>query len=161
MTKGATDGLILAANVIAMLIAFVSLIALLNLIMGTLPDIAGAPLSLERVLGWLFMPVAFLIGVDWADAADVGHLLGIKVFLTEFLAFSELQELHHISDKSRSVATFALCGFASFVTIGVQVGGIGALVPERRNDIASQALTCMIGGTIVTLISATLASLFF
>ena len=162
MTRGATDGLILAANVIAMLIAFVSLIALLNLILGALPDVGGEALSLQRILGWAFMPFALLIGVEWDDAAAIGHLLGIKIFLTEFLAFTELQSLGDtISDKSRAVATFALCGFSSFVTIGVQVGGIGALVPERKNDIAAVALTCMIGGTIVTLISATIASLFF
>ncbi|MEM7099704.1 MAG: nucleoside transporter C-terminal domain-containing protein [Pseudomonadota bacterium] len=162
MTKGATDGLILAANVIAMLIAFVSLIALLNLILGALPEFNGAPLTLQRMLGWLFMPFAFMIGADWADAAAIGNLLGIKIFLTEFLAYAELQSLgDSISDKSRAVATFALCGFSSFISIGVQVGGIGALVPERRNDIAAVGFKCMIAGTLVTMLSATLASLFF
>ncbi len=161
MTKGASDGLLLAANVIAMLIAFVALVALLNTILGQLPDVAGAPLSLERIFGWLFFPFAVLIGADLADAAAVGNLLGTKIFMTEFLAYVQLQELGDtISEQSRGVATFALCGFSSFVSIGVQVGGIGALVPERRDDIARCGLRCMIGGTFVTLISATIASLF-
>ena len=162
MTRGASDGLILAANVIAMLIAFVSLVALLNLLLGMFPDVAGEALSLERILGWLFFPFALLIGADWDDAAVVGQLLGVKIFLTEFLAYTELKALgDDISAKSAAVATFAICGFSNFVSIGIQVGGIGALVPERKDDIARVALTCMIGGTIVTLISATLASLFF
>ena len=119
-------------------------------------------MTLQRVFGWLFFPFALLIGADFADAAKVGNLLGMKIFLTEFLAYAELQELGtQITEKSRAVATFALCGFSSFVSIGVQVGGIGALVPERRDDIARVAFTCMLGGTVVTLITATLASLFF
>jgi len=162
MTKGASDGLLLAANVIAMLIAFVSMVALLNWLLGLAPEVAGEALTLQRILGWLFFPFALLIGADFADAAKVGNLLGMKIFLTEFLAYAELQELgDQISQQSRAVATFALCGFSSFVSIGVQVGGIGALVPERRDDIARCAFTCMLGGTIVTLITATIASLFF
>ena len=162
MTKGASDGLILAANVVAMLIAFVSMVALLNWLMGLAPDVFGEALTLQRVFGWLFYPFAVLIGADLADAAKVGNLLGMKIFLTEFLAYTELQQLgDQISDRSRAVATFALCGFSSFVSIGVQVGGIGALVPERRDDIAHTALRCMIGGTLVTLMTATIASLFF
>ncbi len=162
MTRGASDGLLLAANVVAMLIAFVSMVALLNWLLGLAPHVAGEALTLQRILGWLFFPFALLIGADLADAAKVGNLLGMKIFLTEFLAYAELQELGgQISERSRAVATFALCGFSSFVSIGVQVGGIGALVPERRDDIARCAFTCMLGGTVVTLITATIASLFF
>jgi len=162
MTKGASDGLLLAANVVAMLIAFVSMVALLNWLLGLAPDVLGEPLTLQRMLGWIFFPFALLIGADFKDAANVGNLLGMKIFLTEFLAYAELQELGgEISERSRAVATFALCGFSSFVSIGVQVGGIGALVPERRDDIARTAFVCMIGGTVVTLMTATIASLFF
>jgi len=161
MTKGASDGLMLAANVIAMLIAFVSMIALLNWLMGFAPDVAGEALTLQRLLGWLFFPFALLIGADFEDAAQVGNLLGMKIFLTEFLAYAELQALgSEISDQSRAVATFALCGFSNFISIGVQVGGLGALVPERRDDIARTAFICMLGGSVVTLMTATLASLF-
>jgi CNT family concentrative nucleoside transporter len=162
MTKGASDGLLLAANVIAMLIAFVSMVALLNWLLGLAPDVWGEVLSLQRILGWVFFPFALLIGADYADAAKIGNLLGTKIFLTEFLAYAELTELgDQISERSRVVATFALCGFSSFISIGVQVGGIGSLVPERRDDIARAGLTCMIGGTVVTLITASMASLFF
>jgi CNT family concentrative nucleoside transporter len=162
MTKGATDGLILAANVIAMLIAFVSLVALANWLLGLLPLVANAPLSLERIFGWGFAPIAFLIGVDYADAAAVGQLLGTKIFLTEFLAYSQLVALEaELSARSAAIATFALCGFSSFIAIGVQVGGIGAIVPERRDDIARAGLRCMIGGTLVTLMTASIAGMFF
>ena len=161
MTKGASDGMFLAANVIAMLIAFVAMVALLNSLLGLAPDFAGEPLTLQRILGWLFYPFAVLIGIDLKDAASIGHLLGIKIFLTEFLAYSELNALGDtISDRSRAIATFALCGFSSFISIGIQVGGIGALVPERKNDIASMGLTCMVGGSVVTLMTATIAGLF-
>ena len=109
----------------------------------------------------LSIPFAVLIGADLADAAAVGNLLGTKIFMTEFLAYLQLQELGEtISERSRAVATFALCGFSSFVSIGVQVGGISSIVPERRDDIARCGLRCMVGGTLVTLISATIASLF-
>jgi len=162
MTRGASDGLLLAANVVAMLIAFVSMVALLNWMLGLLPAVGGEDLTLQRLFGWLFFPFAVLIGADLADATKVANLLGMKIFLTEFIAYAQLQELGgQISEQSRAVATFALCGFSSFVSIGVQVGGIGALVPERRDDIARCALTCMLGGTVVTLMTATLASLFF
>ena len=161
MTKGASDGLLLAANVVAMLIAFVALVALINMILGFVPDIGGEALTLQRIFGWLFFPFAVLIGADLADAAAVGNLLGTKIFMTEFLAYLQLQELGDtISERSRAVATFALCGFSSFVSIGVQVGGISSIVPERRDDIARCGLRCMVGGTLVTLISATVASLF-
>ncbi len=161
MTKGASDGLLLAANVIAMLIAFVALVALINMILGFLPAVGGEALTLQRIFGWLFFPFAVLIGADLADAAAIGNLLGTKIFMTEFLAYLQLQELGDtVSERSRGVATFALCGFSSFVSIGVQVGGISSIVPERRDDIARCGLRCMVGGTLVTLISATIASLF-
>ncbi len=161
MTKGASDGLLLAANVIAMLIAFVALVALINMILGFLPAVGGEALTLQRIFGWLFFPFAVLIGADLADAAAIGNLLGTKIFMTEFLAYLQLQELGDtVSERSRAVATFALCGFSSFVSIGVQVGGISSIVPERRDDIARCGLRCMVGGTLVTLISATIASLF-
>ena len=162
LARGASDGLILAANVVAMLIAFVALVALFNVLLGFLPNFNGEPLTLQRIFGWIFTPFALLIGVDFKDGQAIGNLLGIKIFLTEFLAFNELKEMGDlVSDRSRAIATFALCSFSSFIAIGVQVGGIGALVPERKNDIARTGLLCMIGGTFVTMVNATIASLFF
>lgn len=162
MTRGASDGLILAATVVAMLIAFIAMVALINMILTVIPDIAGEPLTLQRIFGWLFFPVAWLVGADLADAAAVGNLIGTKLFLTEFLAYSDLLELGDtISAQSRAVGMFVLCGFSSFISIGVQVGGISTLAPERKNDIAELGVLTMFGGLIVTLMSTTLASLFF
>ena len=161
MTRGATEGLILAANVVAMLIAFICIAALVNLILGLAPDIAGEPLTLQRILGWLFSPLAFLIGADWEHSMQVGNLLGTKIFLGEFLAYTELLSISEtLSERSRAVASFALCGFSGLMAIGIQIGGLSALVPERRDDFARTGLKSMLGGTLVTMISATMASLF-
>jgi CNT family concentrative nucleoside transporter len=158
MCTGAATGVKLAINVLAMLIAFISMAALLNLLMGFLPDVAGQPLSVERVLGWGFMPLAWLIGADWADAQLVGQLLGVKLFLGEFLSYIQLGEMQGaLSDKSFAISTFALCGFGNFVAVGIQIGGIGALVPERRDELARIGLRAMLGGTLVTLMTATIA----
>jgi CNT family concentrative nucleoside transporter len=155
---GAATGVKLAINVLAMLIAFISMAALLNLLMGFLPDVAGAPLTVERALGWAFMPLAWLIGADAADAAAVGQLLGVKLFLGEFLAFIQLSEMTGaLSQKSFAIATFALCGFGNFVAVGIQIGGIGTLVESRKEDLARLGLRAMLGGTLVTMMTATIA----
>ena len=158
LCNGAATGVKLAINVLAMLIAFISVAALLNYLMGWLPEVAGAPLSVERILGWGFMPLAWLIGADWADAQSVGQLLGVKLFLGEFLSYIQLGGMAEtISAKSYAVATFALCGFGNFVAVGIQIGGIGALAPERRDDLARVGLRAMLGGTLVTMMTATIA----
>jgi CNT family concentrative nucleoside transporter len=161
MTRGATEGLILAANVVAMLIAFICIATLINMILGLIPNVADAPLTLQRILGWLFAPLAFLIGASWQESMQVGNLLGTKIFLGEFLAYNELVTISDtLSEKSRAIATFALCGFSGLVAIGIQVGGISALVPERKDDIARTGFKSMLGGTLVTMLSATMAGLF-
>jgi CNT family concentrative nucleoside transporter len=161
MTRGATEGLILAANVVAMLIAFICIATLINMILGLVPNVADTPLTLQRILGWLFAPLAFLIGASWQESMQVGNLLGTKIFLGEFLAYNELVTISDtLSEKSRAVATFALCGFSGLVAIGIQVGGISALVPERKDDIARTGFKSMLGGTLVTMLSATMAGLF-
>jgi CNT family concentrative nucleoside transporter len=158
MCSGAGTGVKLAINVLAMLIAFISIAALINYLMGWLPDIAGAPLSIERILGWGFTPLAWLIGIDSADIQAVGQLLGVKLFLGEFLAFIQLADMSgDISERSFSIATFALCGFGNFVAVGIQIGGIGSLVESRRDDLARVGLRAMLGGTLVTLMTATIA----
>lgn len=158
MCSGAGMGVKLAINVLAMLIAFISVAALLNYLMGWLPDVAGQPLTVERVLGWLFLPLAWLIGAEWADAHEVGQLLGIKLFLGEFLSYIQLGGMQGvISEKSYSIATFALCGFGNFVAVGIQIGGIGTLVPARKDDLARLGLRAMLGGTLVTMMTATIA----
>lgn len=162
MSRGAVEGLQLSLNVVAVIIAFVSIAALLNLFLGYLPEVAGAPLSFERILGWIFSPLAFVIGADFADASLVGGMLGKKMFLNEFLAYLDLVPLvETISERSYIITTFALCGFANFGSIGIQIGGIGGLVENRKTEIAKLAFKAMLGGTIVSLLTASVAGIFF
>jgi CNT family concentrative nucleoside transporter len=156
--RGASDGLKLALNVAAMLIAFVAIAALINYMFGLFPDVAGAPLSVERMLGWVFAPLAWCIGVPAADMHAVGSLIGKKMFLNEFLAYVDLSQMKEtISPRSFTLATYALCGFANFSSIAIQIGGIGALVPERRKDLAKIGFQAMIGGTLAALMTACVA----
>ncbi|MEM6804079.1 MAG: nucleoside transporter C-terminal domain-containing protein [Bacteroidota bacterium] len=162
MSRGAVEGLQLSLNVVAVIIAFVSVAALLNLLLGYLPEVGGAPLSFERILGWIFSPLAFVIGADFADASLVGGMLGKKMFLNEFLAYLDLVPLMEtISERSYVITTFALCGFANFGSIGIQIGGIGGLVENRKTEIAKLAFKAMLGGTIVSLLTASVAGIFF
>lgn len=158
--RGAADGAKLAINIAAMLIAFIALMALLNAMLGLFPDVAGQPLTLERILGWLCRPVAWLLGVEWADAAAVGRLIGEKTILNEFVAYMHLGQLKEtISDRSFTIATYALCGFANFASIAIQIGGIGGLVPQRRKEMAQLGLKAMIGGTLAALMTAAVAGM--
>ena len=152
--RGTGEGLQLALNVGAMLISFLALIALVNAVLG----LAG--LSMQQVLGWAFAPVAWGLGVPWHDATTVGNLLGTRMVLNEFVAYSQLGPLKSALDpKSFTIATFALCGFANFSSIGIQIGGIGALVPERRHDLARLGLRAMLAGTFANFITATIAGI--
>src|SRR5262249_16516750 len=148
--RGTGEGLHLALNVTAMLISFVALIALVNAILGHIGGWAHMPgLSLQQIFGWVFAPVAWCLGVPWRDAGVVGNLLGTRMVLNEFIAFAQLGPMKATLDpKSFTVATFALCGFANFSSIGIQIGGIGALVPERRHDLARLGLRAMFAGTM-------------
>jgi len=156
--RGAADGLKLALNVGAMLIAFIALVACLNWILGLSHHLGGPELSLERILGWLCCPLAWVMGVEWKDAQLVGMLLGKKTVLNEFLAYNDLTQLREtLSPRSFTIATYALCGFANFGSIAVQIGGVGGLVPSRRQDIARFGLRAMIGGALATFLTATIA----
>jgi CNT family concentrative nucleoside transporter len=147
--RGTSEGLHLAMNVGAMLISFMALVALVNAVLG----IAG--LTLQQILGWVFAPVAWSLGVPWRDAAVVGNLLGTRMVLNEFIAFAQLGPLKETLDpRSFTIATFALCGFANFSSIGIQIGGIGALVPERRHDLARLGLRAMLAGTLANFMTA-------
>jgi len=155
--RGTGEGLHLALNVGAMLISFLALIALVNAILGHVP-FAGAPLSLGRIFGWIFAPVAWSMGVPWRDAPTIGNLLGTRMALNEFVAYSQLGALKGVLDpKSFTIATFALCGFANFSSIGIQIGGIGALAPNRRHDLARLGLRAMLAGTLANFMTATIA----
>jgi CNT family concentrative nucleoside transporter len=155
--RGTGEGLHLALNVGAMLISFLALIALVNAVLAHVP-FAGAPLSLGRIFGWVFAPVAWSMGVPWRDAPTIGNLLGTRMALNEFVAYSQLGALKASLDpKSFTIATFALCGFANFSSIGIQIGGIGALAPNRRHDLARLGLRAMFAGTLANFMTATIA----
>ena len=152
--RGTGEGLHLALNVGAMLISFLALIALVNAILGTVG------LSMQQIFGWVFSPIAWSLGVPWKDAATIGNLLGTRMVLNEFVAYSQLGPLKPVLDpKSFTIATFALCGFANFSSIGIQIGGIGALAPERRHDLARLGLRAMLAGTFANFLTATIAGM--
>jgi len=159
--RGTGEGLHLAMNVVAMLISFIALIALVNAMMSGVGGWFGHPeFSLQLVLGWVFAPVAWSLGVPWRDAGAIGNLLGTRMVLNEFIAFAQLGPMKESLDpRSFTVATFALCGFANFASIGIQIGGIGALVPERRHDLARLGMRAMLAGTLANFVSACIAAL--
>ena len=154
--RGTAEGLHLAMNVGAMLISFVAMIFLLNGILGAIGNAIGVPgLSMQMIFGWVFAPVAWSLGVPWRDAAAIGNLLGTRMVLNEFIAFAQLGALKESLDpRSFTIATFALCGFANFASIGMQIGGIGALAPTRRSDLARLGLRAMLAGTLANFITA-------
>jgi CNT family concentrative nucleoside transporter len=175
--RGAKEGMALAINVAAMLVAFVGLIAMVDWMLTWVPlgfctdgvalgwFMDGCePLSLSRILGWLFAPIAFSMGVPWAEAGTVGTLLGEKIVLTEFIAYIHLGELINgatpvLSQRSAVIASYALCGFANFASIGIQLGGIGGIAPSRMRDLAELGLRAMIGGSLAAFMTGTIAGI--
>ena len=154
--SGASDGLKLAVNVGAMLIAFISIIALTNYLLSFLGT------SLEIILGYLFQPLAWCMGIPWEDSGVIGSLLGKKIVFTELIAFGDLKEMIDgdvISNRSAIIASYALCGFANFGSIGIQLGGIGGIAPERKKDISELVLKAMIGGALASFITASIAGI--
>ena len=160
--QGAAEGTRLAINVAGMLIAFVGLVAMLDYGLGLVPIPGDAPLSMAMILGWLFAPIAFVMGVPWDEAGAVGTLLGQKIVLTELYAYINLGQMVAadvpvISERSSIIASYALCGFANFASIGIQLGGIGGLAPDRMGDLADLALRAMIGGSLAAFMTGTIA----
>jgi CNT family concentrative nucleoside transporter len=166
IARGTSDGLNLAINVAAMLIAFLALIYLCNGILGGIHNRAIAhgiafPSSLQQIFGWVFAPVAFVIGIPWRDCTTIGNLLGIRMVLNELVAFSFLGPMRASLDpRSFTIATFALCGFANFSSIGMQIAGIGALAPNKKNDLARFGIRAMLAGTMANLMSASIVGMF-
>lgn len=163
ITRGTTEGVSLLISVIAMLIVFIALVALINGMLGVLPEIAGAPLTLERALGWVMAPVTFLMGVPWAEASTAGALMGVKTVLNEFLAYLQLAALNDetLSDRSRLIMTYALCGFANFGSLGILIGGLSTMCPERKSEIISLGGRSIVSGTLATCLTGAVAGLFF
>tara|TARA_A200000159_G_scaffold66416_1_gene61470 strand:- start:4 stop:714 length:711 start_codon:yes stop_codon:yes gene_type:complete len=156
LSNGATDGLKLAANIAAMLIAFISFVAMVNYFLS----FGGT--SMEEIFGIIFRPLAWTMGIPWNEAQLVGMLMGKKIVLTELIAYGDLQNLIRdgmISDRSAIISTYALCGFSNFASIGIQLGGIGAMAPERKKDLAKLITKAMFGGAIASWLTATIAGL--
>lgn len=168
-SSGAADGLKLALNVGAMLLAFIALLAMLNSMLSEIGsfvglDTLGIDLTIQKILGWIFSPVAFMIGIDWSDAVQVGTLLGTKLVLTEFIAYLDLSTAianGTLSPKTIAMATFALCGFANFSSIAIQIGGIGGIAPSRKSDLAKFGVKAVLAGTMANLMTATIAGILY
>lgn len=155
ITQGAQSGLTLFLNIMAMLIVFVALVSLVNEVLGFLPAFLGEPLTLQRLLGLVMAPVMWLIGVPWVEAQTAGALMGTKTVLNEFVAYLNLSQLpaEALSEKSRLILLYAMCGFANFGSLGIMIGGLSVIAPERRSDILSLGGKSIIGGTLATLMT--------
>ena len=161
IARGTSDGLSLAINVGAMLISFIALLYLVDGIFGGIhAHIGWFPASLEQVFGWVFAPIAWLIGIPWHDCSTIGNLLGLRTVTNELIAFQRLGPMKDALDpRSFTIATFALCGFANFSSIGIQIGGIGALAPNRKGDLARLGIRAMLAGTMANLMSASIVGI--
>jgi len=164
-SNGAAAGLSLALNVGTMLVAFMALLALLNFLYGGLFGVFGVQgMTIERTLGYVLSPLAWIMGVPWKDCAVIGQLMGVKTVLNEFVAYAQLGEIlkanaHALEYRSIVIATYALCGFSNFLSIGIQIGGIGPLAPSRRADLAKLGLRAVLGGTLASFMTATIAGI--
>lgn len=154
-STGATDGLKIVFNIATMLIAALALLWLVNAGLGAFPDVFGAPLSIERILGWIFAPLMYMIGVPWAEASQSGSLMGVKTVLTEFVAFIQLAEVpvEAMDPRTRIITAHAICGFANFGSMGILIGGLSIVEPDRREDFLSLAWRTLLAGTLATCLS--------
>jgi CNT family concentrative nucleoside transporter len=163
VARGTWEGLQLFLNIVAMLISFIALVKLVNIGLEHLPDVAGAPLTLQRALGFLLSPVAWLLGVPWAEAQSAGSLLGTKIVLNEFIAFIDMANLpkEALGERTRLILTYAMCSFANFGSVGIMIGGMGVLCPERRAEIAGMSMRALAAGAIASLMTGTVVGILF
>ncbi len=163
IARGAIEGASLLINVIAMLTVLVALVHLANVLVALLPDIDGQPLSLQRLLGWVMAPFMWLAGVPWSEAVEAGKLMGIKTVLNEFLAYIELAKLGPgaLSERSTLIVSYALCGFANLGSLGIMIGGLASIVPERRSEIASLGMRSILTGTLATLSTGAVVGIIY
>ncbi len=161
--RGVTDGLGLYLNILASLIAFIAAVALINIILSAAPDIAGAPITLERMLGLMFAPFMWLAGVPWAEAKAAGEYMGLKTALNEFVAYLRLAEVEPgvFSERSMLIVVYSLCGFANFSSLGIVIGGLTALAPDRRQDVIDLAPRALVAGTLATLMTGAVIGLIW
>ncbi len=163
LTTGAIDGLRLFAYIIGMLIVLIALVELVNIILEIAPAIAGEPLTLQRVLGWVLAPVVWTLGVPWSESVSAGQLLGTKVVLNELVAYIEMSQLPpgSLGERGGLIMAYSICGFANFGSLGIMIGGIGAIVPSRRLEIAQLGLKSILAGTMATCMTGAIAGLIY
>jgi concentrative nucleoside transporter, CNT family len=163
ITRGTVAGISLLLNIIAMLIVFVALVYLLNLMLAFLPDLFGRPVTFQRLVGYLMAPVTWLIGIPWSEAVTAGSLMGTKTVLNELLAYLDLAALPKgaLSERSRLILIYAMCGFANFGSLGIMIGGMGAMAKERRDEIVSLGLRSIVAGTIATCMTGALVGVIY
>ncbi len=161
LTKGTLQGVTLLINVVAMLLVLLACVSLINLLLGFGPQVVGEPLSLQRLLGWLMAPVTFLMGIPTAEAAAAGSLMGTKTMLNELIAYIDLSRLPEdsLSSRSRLIMTYAMCGFANPGSLGIMIGGMGTMAPERREEIVSLGIRSIIAGTLATCMTGAVVGL--
>ena len=155
ITRGTLEAIPLWLNIVAMLVVMVALVGILNQILGLLPTVAGAPLTAQRALGWVLAPVVWLIGIPWAEATTAGALMGVKTVLNELIAYLQLAALPPgtLSPRSALIMTYAMCGFANFGSLGIMIGGMGAICPQRREEIVGLGMKSILAGTLATLMT--------
>ncbi len=163
VTRGTIDGVQLLINIVAMLVVLVALVSLANQILGLLPDVAGAPVTLQRVLGIVMAPLVWIMGVPWSEATTAGALMGTKTVLNELLAYIDLAKLpdEALSPRSRLMMTYALCGFANFGSLGIMIGGLATMAPERRDEIVSLGGKTIVSGTLATCIAGSVVGILY
>lgn len=161
VTRGTQDGLNIYLGILAVLLVLIAFVAMVNGAVGLLPAVGGEALTLERLAGWVFAPLAWLMGVSWAEAQTVGSLVGVKTVLNEFIAFIQLTRIpaDQLGEHARLIATYALCGFANISSMGIQIGGIGTMVPERKADLAAMAPKALLAATLGSLLAGAIVGL--
>jgi CNT family concentrative nucleoside transporter len=153
IVRGTAEGLALLMNIVALLVVLVALVSLVNLMLAALPPAGGTPITLQRALGFVMAPLVWLAGVPWTEAPVAGALMGTKTILNEFIAYVDMAALpeSELSGRSRLIMTYALCGFANFGSLGILVGGLNALVPQRRDEVLALGMRSLVSGTLATL----------
>jgi CNT family concentrative nucleoside transporter len=163
ITRGTVQGIKLLINIIGMLVVLVALVYLVNLILGLLPDLAGKPITFQRLLGFVMAPVTWLMGIPWSEAQTTGTLMGTKTVLNEFIAYLDFAKLPEgvLSARSKLIMTYAMCGFANFGSLGIMIGGMGAMVPEKRDEIVGLGMKSIVAGTIATCMTGAVVGLIY
>ena len=163
ITQGTVEGVVIFINVVAMLIVLTALIAIINQLFGFLPSIGGHAITLQGIFGWVMAPIVWLTGIPWSEAQTAGGLMGTKTVLNEFIAYLDLAKLEPgaLSERSRVIMIYSLCGFANFASLGIIIGGMGTMCPERRSEIIDLGYKCLVAGTLATLSCGALVGIFY